>query len=127
MRSDHFASQHFGKTAKRGNQGGGDLPQGWEVDEVARTYIRDRGYEKQFLHRTGHSINDEVHGNGANMDNFETRDGRRIVPGTGFSIEPGIYLRDFGVRTEVNVHVSENDAEVTGELQQAVVPILAGD
>ena len=100
---------------------------GWEVDDVARKIISEKGYGPCFLHRTGHSIGREVHGNGANMDNFETRDGRRIVPGTGFSIEPGIYLRDFGVRTEVNVHVSENDAEVTGELQQAVVPILAGD
>ena len=100
---------------------------GWEVDDVARKIISEKGYGPYFLHRTGHSIGREVHGNGANMDNFETRDGRRIVPGTGFSIEPGIYLRDFGVRTEVNVHVSENDAEVTGELQQAVVPILAGD
>ena len=100
---------------------------GWEVDDVARKIISEKGYGPYFLHRTGHSIGREVHGNGANIDNFETRDGRRIVPGTGFSIEPGIYLRDFGVRTEVNVHVSENDAEVTGELQQAVVPILAGD
>ena len=100
---------------------------GWEVDDVARKIISEKGYGPYFLHRTGHSIGREVHGNGANMDNFETRDGRRIVPGTGFSIEPGIYLRDFGVRTEVNVHVSENDAEVTGEMQQRVVPILAGD
>ena len=100
---------------------------GWEVDDVARKIISEKGYGPYFLHRTGHSIGREVHGNGANMDNFETRDGRRIVPGTGFSIEPGIYLRDFGVRTEVNVHVSENDAEVTGEMQQGVVPILAGD
>ena len=100
---------------------------GWEVDDVARKIISEKGYGPYFLHRTGHSIGREVHGNGANMDNFETRDGRRIVPGTGFSIEPGIYLRDFGVRTEVNVHVSEIDAEVTGEMQQGVVPILAGD
>ena len=105
----------------------GNTVYGWEVDDVARKIISEKGYGPYFLHRTGHSIGREVHGNGANMDNFETRDGRRIVPGTGFSIEPGIYLRDFGVRTEVNVHVSENDAEVTGELQQAVVPILAGD
>ena len=100
---------------------------GWEVDDVARKIISEKGYGPYFVHRTGHSIGREVHGNGANMDNFETRDGRRIVPGTGFSIEPGIYLRDFGVRTEVNVHISEHDAEVTGEMQQGVVPILAGD
>ncbi len=98
---------------------------GWEVDDAARSVIKNKGYGDYFVHRTGHSIGEEVHGNGANMDNFETRDGRRIIPATCFSIEPGIYLPDFGVRSEVNVYVEERDARVTGEIQQAVVPILA--
>ena len=98
---------------------------GWEVDDVARKIITERGYGKQIVHRTGHSIGRQVHGNGANMDNFETRDGRRIVPRTCFSIEPGIYFSEFGIRSEVNVYVEENDAVVTGERQEAVVPILA--
>jgi Xaa-Pro aminopeptidase len=98
---------------------------GYEVDDVARQAINGRGYGAFFVHRTGHSIGEDVHGNGANMDNFETHDDRRIIPGTCFSIEPGIYLHDFGVRSEVNVFVEERDARVTGEIQQAIVPILA--
>lgn len=99
---------------------------GFEVDDAARAVIVRHGYGEYFIHRTGHSIGEDVHGNGANMDNFETHDDRRIVPGTCFSIEPGIYLPEFGVRSEVNVYVEERDAPVTGEIQQAVVPILAG-
>ena len=87
--------------------------------------IARHGYGDYFVHRTGHSIGEDVHGNGANMDNFETRDIRRIVPGTCFSVEPGIYLPEFGVRSEVDVYVDEHDARVTGEVQQAIVPILA--
>jgi Xaa-Pro dipeptidase len=98
---------------------------GWEVDDVARGVINRHGYGVYFIHRTGHSIGEDVHGNGANMDNFETRDTRRIIPQTCFSIEPGIYLPEFGVRSEVNVYVEDHDARVTGEIQQAVVPILA--
>jgi len=98
---------------------------GWQVDEAARAAIARHGYAEYFVHRTGHSIGEDVHGNGANMDNFETRDTRRIIPRTCFSIEPGIYLPDFGVRSEVNVYVEERDARVTGEIQQSVVPILA--
>lgn len=98
---------------------------GCDVDDAARGVITRHGYGEFFVHRTGHSIGEDVHGNGANMDNFETRDTRRIVPGTCFSIEPGIYLREFGVRSEVNVYVEEQDARVTGEMQQAIVPILA--
>jgi Xaa-Pro dipeptidase len=98
---------------------------GWEVDDVARGVITRHGYGNYFVHRTGHSIGEDVHGNGANIDNFETRDTRRIIPRTCFSIEPGIYLPEFGVRSEVDVYVEEHDARVTGEIQQAVVPILA--
>jgi Xaa-Pro dipeptidase len=98
---------------------------GYEVDDMARGVIASHGYGELFIHRTGHSIGEEIHGNGANMDNYETHDERRIIPGTCFSVEPGIYLADFGVRSEVNVYVEETEACVTGETQQAVVPILA--
>jgi Xaa-Pro aminopeptidase len=100
---------------------------GWEIDEASRGVIREAGCGDQFIHRTGHSIGKEVHGNGANIDNLETRDHRLIVPRTAFSIEPGIYLEgDFGVRSEVDVYVTENEVIVTAEpIQTAVVPILA--
>jgi Xaa-Pro dipeptidase len=98
---------------------------GWEVDRVARETIRKAGYGKYFVHRTGHSIGQSVHGNGANMDGFETRDDRKIVPRTCFSIEPGIYLPEFGVRSEVNVYVGEKDARVTGAIQDEVLALLA--
>jgi Xaa-Pro aminopeptidase len=98
---------------------------GYEVDDVARGIINRRGYGRCFVHRTGHSIGEDVHANGANIDNFETRDTRQIIPRTCFSIEPGIYLPEFGVRSEVNVFVEESSARVTGEIQQAIVPILA--
>jgi Xaa-Pro aminopeptidase len=97
---------------------------GYEVDDVARGIITRRGYGRYFVHRTGHSIGEDVHGNGANIDNFETRDTRQIIPGICFSIEPGIYLPEFGVRSEVNVFVEEASARVTGEVQEAIVAIL---
>ncbi len=96
---------------------------GFEVDDAARNYIRERGFGDRFVHRTGHSIGTEVHGTGANMDNLETHDDRRILPGALFSIEPGIYLEDFGVRSEVDVFVSGNSAAVTGAVQRDLVPI----
>ena len=98
---------------------------GWEVDRVAREAIRKAGYAKNFVHRTGHSIGQEVHGNGANMDGLETRDDRNVVPHTCFSIEPGIYLAEFGIRSEVNVYVGEHDARVTGAIQEEVLALLA--
>jgi Xaa-Pro dipeptidase len=97
---------------------------GWEVDRVARETIRKAGYGKYFVHRTGHSIGQEVHGNGANMDGLETRDDRRIVPHTCFSIEPGIYMPEFGVRSEVNVYVGEKEARTTGAVQQEILALL---
>jgi Xaa-Pro aminopeptidase len=99
---------------------------GHEVDAAARTVITDAGYGNSFVHRTGHSIGEEVHGNGANMDGLETRDERRVLPGSCFSIEPGIYLPgEFGVRSEVNVYVSEREAIVTGTpMQTELVRIL---
>jgi len=99
----------------------GEILRGFEVDDAARNYINSRGFGQYFTHRTGHSIGQDVHGNGANMDNLETHDERKIVPWTCFSIEPGIYLKDFGVRSEVNMFVGEKDARVTGEIQRELV------
>lgn len=95
--------------------------QGFEVDDVARGHIRESGYGECFFHRTGHSIGTEVHGAGANMDNLETHDERRLIAGTCFSVEPGIYLPEFGVRSEVDVFVEAAGARVTGESQQQIV------
>jgi Xaa-Pro aminopeptidase len=99
---------------------------GADVDDVSRGVIKRAGYGAQFLHRTGHSIDEEVHGNGANIDNLETRDSRKIIPRTCFSIEPGIYLEnDFGVRSEIDVYVSDRDAQATGQpIQTEIVAIL---
>ena len=99
---------------------------GCDVDDVARAVIRERGYERSFIHRTGHSVGREVHGNGANLDNLETRDERRLIPNTGFTIEPGIYLPEYGIRSEVNLFISEGGAEVTTSIQDRITPILAG-
>jgi Xaa-Pro aminopeptidase len=96
---------------------------GYEVDDAARGIIADHGFGQYFTHRTGHSIGVEVHGAGANMDNFETHDERRIIPWTCFSIEPGIYLPEFGIRSEVNVFVGEDAARVTGEIQEKLVTL----
>lgn len=98
--------------------------EGWQVDRAAREVIRKAGYAKFFVHRTGHSIGQEVHGAGANMDGLETRDVRRIIPHTCFSVEPGIYLPEFGVRSEVNVYVDEREASVTGEVQHEILALL---
>ena len=99
---------------------------GADVDDVSRGVIKRAGYGEQFTHRTGHSIGEEGHGNGVNIDNFETRDSRRITPGVCFSIEPGIYLEGkFGVRSEIDVYVAEKDIEVTGQpIQTEIVAIL---
>jgi len=94
---------------------------GFEVDDACRAVISGRGYGEWFTHRTGHSIGVEVHGSGANMDNLETHDERRVAAWTCFSIEPGIYLPEFGVRSEVNMFVGERGARVTGEIQREMV------
>jgi Xaa-Pro aminopeptidase len=99
----------------------GESLRGFQVDDAARSYIQGHGFGSYFVHRTGHSIGQEVHGNGANMDNLETHDERRVAPWTGFSVEPGIYLADFGVRSEVNVFVGDQEARVTGEIQRELV------
>jgi Xaa-Pro dipeptidase len=109
----------------RENVARGKTIHGWEVDRAAREVIRKAGYAKNFVHRTGHSIGQEVHGNGANIDSLETRDDRKIMPGTCFSIEPGIYLPEFGIRSEVNVYVGEREARVTGPVQKEILPLLS--
>jgi Xaa-Pro dipeptidase len=97
--------------------------QGFEVDDAARRYVEAQGFGEYFVHRTGHSIGEEVHGTGANMDNLETHDERRVIPQTCFSIEPGVYLPEYGIRAEVNVFVDESEAIVTGEIQRELVKI----
>ena len=103
--------------------GAGQTLQGFEVDDAARSHIRDCGFAEYFTHRTGHSIGEDVHGSGANMDNLETHDERKVSPWTCFSVEPGIYLPRFGVRSEVNVFVGDTEARVTGEIQRQLVAI----
>lgn len=98
---------------------------GWEVDDVTRKHIADRGHGENFVHRTGHSIGLEVHANGANIDNLETKDERRLIPNTCFSIEPGIYLPEFGVRSEIDVYISETEVIIGGQpIQTHVIPIM---
>jgi Xaa-Pro dipeptidase len=110
----------------RTNLAAGKPIRGADVDDVSRGVIARAGFADKFTHRTGHSIGEEVHGNGVNIDNFETRDSRRIVPGVCFSIEPGIYLPGkFGVRSEIDVYVRGKEIEVTGQpIQTEVIPIL---
>ena len=96
---------------------------GYEVDDAARDYIQQNGFGDFFFHRTGHSIGTDVHGTGANMDNLESHDERHVIGGTCFSIEPGIYLPEFGIRSEVNMYVGEGFARVTGEEQEQLVRI----
>jgi Xaa-Pro dipeptidase len=101
----------------------GQRIRGFQVDRVARGIIDSAGMGEYFIHRTGHSIAGSVHGNGANMDDFETHDEREILPHTCFSVEPGIYLPEFGIRLEVDVYVGEGNAEITGPVQREIVRI----
>ncbi len=110
------------KTALDGVASGRPIA-GWEVDRAVRSHIKKAGYGEYFIHRTGHAIGTEVHANGANMDDLEIHDERRILPNSCFSIEPGIYLPEFGVRSEVNVLVRSGSAEVTGKIQDEIVTI----
>lgn len=102
--------------------GGRDL-RGWQVDRACRDVIEQAGFGELFIHRTGHSLGEDVHGNGVHMDDYETHDDRRLIPGTGFTIEPGVYTDRYGVRTEINMFVAERGARVTGPLQQEIVII----
>lgn len=107
----------------------GEPTNGYEVDDAVRGVIAGRGFGDRFLHRTGHSIDRELHGSGPNLDNLETRDTRRLIPGVGFSVEPGIYLSgDVGFRSEINVFLGPDGPEVTPpEPQRAIYPILAAE
>ena len=97
---------------------------GFEADAAARKVLIDAGYEDAILHRTGHSLGENVHGNGAHLDDYETHDERRIIPGSGFTIEPGLYFKDFGVRTEINMVWMAKGPEVTGPRQKAILSLL---
>jgi Xaa-Pro aminopeptidase len=108
--------QHAARTGR-------DL-RGWEVDRAARRVLEDEGFSRHILHRTGHSLGESVHGNGVHLDDYETHDDRRILPGTGFTIEPGLYFDTFGVRTEINMFRAERDALVTGTRQSEIIPLL---
>ena len=96
---------------------------GFEADQAARRVLIDAGYEDAILHRTGHSLGENVHGNGAHLDDYETHDERRLLPGSGFTIEPGLYFKDFGVRTEINMVWTANGPEVTGPRQKAILSL----
>jgi Xaa-Pro dipeptidase len=102
---------------------GRDL-RGWEVDQAARQVLQEAGYGDHILHRTGHSLGETVHGNGVHLDDYETHDDRRLLPGAGFTVEPGLYFPAFGVRTEVNVFRGDRDARVTGPRQTEIVRLL---
>ncbi len=97
---------------------------GFEVDDAARGYIAEEGFAEYFVHRTGHSIGEDVHGSGANMDNLETHDERLLIPNTCTSIEPGVYLPEFGIRSEINLFIEEFGARVTGEIQERLLRVL---
>jgi Xaa-Pro dipeptidase len=96
---------------------------GFEADQAARQVLIDAGFEEAILHRTGHSLGENVHGNGAHLDDYETHDERRLIPGSGFTIEPGLYFKDFGVRTEINMVWTANGPEVTGPRQKAILSL----
>ena len=96
---------------------------GWEVDRTAREVIQLAGYGGWILHRTGHSLGEQVHGDGVHLDDYETHDDRRLLPGTGFTIEPGVYSDEFGVRSEINMYIGEQEALVTGPRQTEIVTL----
>ena len=96
---------------------------GWQVDRAAREVLEASGFSAHILHRTGHSLGQEVHGNGVHMDDYETHDDRRLLPGSGFTIEPGLYFDTFGVRTEINMVYGRGGATVTGPVQAAILPL----
>ena len=102
---------------------GGQELRGWQVDRAASSVLRGAGYGDHVLHRTGHSLGESVHGNGVNMDDYETHDDRRLIAGTGFTVEPGLYFDDFGVRSEINMIVGHHDAAVTGPIQTEILAL----
>ena len=102
---------------------GRDL-RGWEVDRTARSVLEQAGFGERILHRTGHNLGRDVHGNGVHMDDYESHDDRRLLPGTGFTIEPGLYFESFGVRTEINVFYGSREASVSGPMQTEIVRLI---
>ena len=96
---------------------------GFEVDRACRGVLERAGYGADFIHRTGHSLGETVHGNGVHLDDYETHDDRRLIAGTGFTIEPGVYTSRYGVRTEINMFMDEHDAYVTGPAQQQILAL----
>jgi Xaa-Pro aminopeptidase len=120
------AARDAGIECVRSGLATGRAVRGFEVDDATRKVIDDAGYGEYFVHRTGHSIGQETHGNGTHIDNLETHDDRLILRRTCFSIEPGIYLSEFGVRCEVDVYVDgDGEVHVTGGIQESVVPVMA--
>lgn len=118
-RARDVAAERVQEAARSGSE-----VRGWEVDRAARTVLEASGFGAQILHRTGHSLGETVHGNGVHLDDYETHDDRRIIPGTGFTIEPGLYFDTFGVRTEINMFRGDRDATVTGPRQTAIVTLV---
>jgi Xaa-Pro dipeptidase len=98
---------------------------GWQVDRAARAVLEQAGFADHVLHRTGHSLGENVHGNGVHLDDYETHDDRHVLPGAGFTIEPGLYFDTFGVRTEINMFRTQHEAMVTGPRQMEI--IVLGD
>jgi Xaa-Pro aminopeptidase len=103
----------------------GEPVRGFEVDRAARAVLVEAGYAEAILHRTGHSLGETVHGQGVHMDDYETHDERRLLPGTGFTLEPGVYFKSFGMRSEINVLVGDGDIDVTGPRQMAIIRLTA--
>ena len=97
---------------------------GWQVDRAARSVLEQAGYGEWILHRTGHNLGRDVHGNGVHMDDYESHDDRRLLPGTGFTIEPGLYFDSFGVRTEINMFYGRHEALITGPTQTEILRLL---
>ncbi len=119
------AARDAGVNFIRGRVAAGEPVRGCEADDVVRKVIADAGYGQYFVHRTGHNIGINEHGNGANLDNFETQDERQLLPATCCSVEPGIYLPEFGVRSEIDLLIAERDVEVTGvPVQMEITPLL---
>ncbi len=120
------AARDLGLETVRRERAGGRRLEGWQVDRAVRDFLASRGLGEGFLHRTGHSIGDaKMHGDGANLDDFETHDTRELVPGLAFSIEPGVYLDDFGVRSEIDVVLDTDGPRVFSPVQSHVIPLLA--
>ena len=107
---------------------GGEVIRGYQVDDVARSIVAEEGYGEKFIHRTGHSLGTQVHGRGVNFDNLEDPDERAVIPDIACTIEPGIYLRPFGMRTEIDIYVGERKAEITTlPVQRHILALLTGD